>query len=187
MNHLGHVLWHRRTNRIVARLALSMAFLFLDGCATIGQLRFERPEFDLTAVRVDGLGLRGGSLTLVLDVTNPNTYDLRTGQVDLALDLADARFGEAFLGRATTFEAGGVTTIEIPLSFTWAGVGAGARSLLEQGSVRYSLETRLTVGTPLGDRSVEMTTRGTVPVRKLADWSTAKPGASREGASISSG
>jgi LEA14-like dessication related protein len=124
---------------------------------------------------------------LVLDVTNPNTYDLRTGQVDLALDIADARFGEASLGRATTFEAGGVTTIEIPLSFTWAGVGAGARSLLEQGSVRYSLETRLTVGTPLGDRPVEMTTRGTVPVQKLIRQDALKPGASRDGASISSG
>ena len=44
---------------------------------------------------------------------------------------------------------------------------AGTRSLLERGAIRYSLETRLAVDTPLWVRSVEMTTRGAVPAREL--------------------
>ncbi len=40
-------------------------------------------------------------------------------------------------------------------------------ALLERGAIPYTLATRLMVNTPLGDRSIEMTTRGSVPVRRL--------------------
>lgn len=142
------------------------AFL-MSGCATVQQFRFEQPDFDLISVRIDGLGLTGGSLTLLIDVDNPNAYDLRTSQIDLAIDFDDTRFGEAFLDGSTSFGSQTVTTIELPLSFNWAGVGAGARALLERGAIDYTLLTRLTVGTPLGDRPIEVTTRGNVPVRRL--------------------
>ena len=141
--------------------------LFMSGCATVQQLRFEQPDFDLTSVRIDGLGLTGGSLTLFVDVDNPNSYDLRTGQIDLAIDFEGTRFGEAFLDGSTRFGSQTVTPIELPLSFSWGGVGTGARALLERGAIGYTLATKLTVDTPLGDRPIEMTTRGNVPVRRL--------------------
>lgn len=141
--------------------------MFMNGCATVQQFRFEPPDFDLTSVRIDGLGLTGGSLTLFVAVDNPNSYDLRTGQIDLALDLDGTRFGEAFLDGSTRFGSQTITPIELPLSFSWRGVGAGARALLERGAIGYTLATKLTVETPLGDRPIEITTRGNVPVRRL--------------------
>ncbi len=133
----------------------------------VQQLGFEEPGFDLTSVRIDGLGLTGGSLTLMVDVDNPNSYDLRTIQIDLAIDFEGTRFGEASLDGSTRFASQAVTPIELPLSFSWGGVGAGARGLLERGAIGYTLATKLTVNTPLGDRPIEMTTRGNVPVRRL--------------------
>ena len=76
------------------RWVAAVVALLTTGCATVQSLRFEQPEFDLTSVRVDGLGLTGGSLTLLIDVDNPNAYDLRTGQIDVAIDFEGARFGE---------------------------------------------------------------------------------------------
>ena len=102
--------------------------LLSGGCATVQQLRFQPPDFDLASVRVDGLGLTGGLLTLFVDVDNPNSYDLRTGQIDLAIDFEGTRFGEAFLDGSTSFGSQAITPIELPLSFTWGGVGAGARA-----------------------------------------------------------
>lgn len=146
---------------------LAIIVILTTGCATIQQLRFEVPDFDLTSVRIDGLGLTGGSLTLLIDVDNPNSYDLRTGQINVAIDFEGTRFGEAFLDGSTRFGSRTVTAIELPLTFNWAGVGAGARALLGRGAIDYTLATRLTVDTPLGDRPIEVTTRGTVPVRRL--------------------
>ena len=135
--------------------------------AAVLALVFEQPDFDLTSVRVDRLGLKGGSLTLLIDVNNPNSYDLRTGQIEVVIDFEGTRFGEALLDGSTRFGSQAVTTIELPLSFGWAGVGAGARALLQRGAIGYTLATRLTVDTPLGDRRIEMTTGGNVPVRRL--------------------
>jgi hypothetical protein len=141
--------------------------LLPSGCATIQRIGFESPDFDLTSVRIDGLGLMGGSLTLLVDVDNPNSYDLRTGQIDMTIDFEGTRFGEAFLDGSTRFGSETVTPIELPLSFSWGGVGAGARALLERGAIGYTLATKLTVDTPVGDHPIEMTTRGNVPVRRL--------------------
>ncbi len=161
-----------RTDHFVIRISMirwvaAVVALLTMGCATVQSLRFEQPDFDLTSVRVDGLGLTGGSLTLLIDVDNPNAYDLRTGQIDVAIDFEGTRFGEAFLDGSTRFGSQAVTPIELPLSFGWAGVGAGARALLERGAISYTLSTRFTVDTPLGDRPLEVTTRGNVPVRRL--------------------
>ncbi len=149
------------------RWVAAVVALLIVGCATVQSLRFEQPDFDLTSVRIDGLGLTGGSLTLLIDVDNPNAYDLRTGQIDVAIDFEGTRFGEAFLDGSTRFGSQAITPIELPLSFGWAGVGAGARALLERGAISYTLSTRFTVDTPLGDRPLEVTTRGNVPVRRL--------------------
>ena len=154
-----------RTSRI--RWVTALVALLTTGCATVQALRFERPDFDLTSVRIDGLGFTGGSLTLVIDVDNPNTYDLRTGHIDVTIDFDDTRFGEAFLDGSTWFGSQAVTPIELPLSFSWAGVGAGGRALLGRGAITYTLAVTLTVDTPLGDRPFDMTTRGNVPVRRL--------------------
>ena len=99
--------------------------LLTTGCATVQQLRFQAPDFDLTSVRIDGLGLTGGSLALLIDVDNPKSYDLRTGQIDVAIDFEGTRFGEAFLDGSTRFGSQTVTPIELPLSFNWAGVRWG--------------------------------------------------------------
>lgn len=141
--------------------------MLMNGCAAVQQLQFQQPDFDLTSVRIDGLGLTGGSLTLLIDVDNPNSYDLRTGQIELVIDFEGTRFGEAFLDGSTRFGSQEVTPIELPLSFSWGGVGAGARALLARGAIGYTLLTRLTVDTPLGARPIEVTTRGDVPVRSL--------------------
>ncbi len=54
--------------------------------------------------------------------------------------------------------------VEIPAQFTWEGVGAGARALLERGAVDYDLRTRLRLKTAFFDRAVELRNRGTVPL-----------------------
>ena len=55
----------------------------------------------------------------------------------------------------------------MPLSFTWEGVGAGARALLRKGSVNYGLTGRIVVEAPFGERTVILGTNGTVAVRDL--------------------
>ncbi len=157
---------HRRTAWYPSVLLVVLAPL-LASCATLRQLHFEQPTVHLETIEVTGVGVSGGSLVLLLDVFNPNDYDIRTTWVEASLDLEDTHFGTAVLEGDETLVANSRTRVEIPAEFTWEGVGAGARALLERGALRYNLETRLRVETSIGGRTVSLRNRGEVPIRDL--------------------
>jgi LEA14-like dessication related protein len=129
----------------------------LTGCA---QLRFEPPTTALAAVQVAGIGLEGGTLRLQLDVHNPNTYELRTTRIAMGVELESTNFGNVEVTQPLRLPAGETTRVEVPLNFRWAGLGAGARALLSRGAVRYALEGRLFVDTPLGGREIPVRASG---------------------------
>lgn len=140
-------------------LRILMPLLVLTGCA---RFAFQEPTAELVGVEVVGVGLEGGNLRLLLNVHNPNAYDLRTTRVAVGIDLDGTHFGDVALTDAVALPAHATTPIRIPLAFNWSGVGAGARSLLSRGAVRYGLTGQLTVGTPLGDKAVTVRGSGEV-------------------------
>lgn len=140
----------------------------LAGCAVAGRARLERPTVSLAQIRVTGIGITGGTLDLVLDVYNPNTYELRTTRMDVRVALEDTHFGEVVLSRVITLPRESDNEVIVPLRFTWEGVGAGARALISRGSVRYQLDGRMLVGTPVGDRAVSLAHEDVVTIRDLS-------------------
>lgn len=138
------------------------------GCATLGQaLRFQEPDIKLQEIRVTGLGLTGGSLDLALDVFNPNDYRLRTTRLELGIDLEDVHFGDALLETPLDLPSQQHILVTVPVQFEWAGVGAGARALLSRQAVRFGLTGVASLGTPLGDRRVQVHGSGEVPLKAL--------------------
>ena len=150
----------------IAPLGAALA-LAVSGCAVLNRVSFEPPTASLRSVSVTGLGLKGGSLDLELDVYNPNAYELRSPRVDVTIDLEQTHFGQAMLERALRLPAQSHSTVTVPLSFTWQGVGAGARALLGKGSVNYGLTGHILVEAPFGERTATVGTNGTVTVRDL--------------------
>jgi len=151
----------------VPPLYSALSLVLLASCATLRQLQFETPTVELTTIEVTALSVSGGSLVLVLDVLNPNDYDIRTTWVEASLKLEDTHFGTAILEGDETLPAGSRTAVEIPAEFTWEGLGVGARALLQRGALRYDLETSLRVETTIGGRTVTLRNRGDVPIRDL--------------------
>lgn len=150
------------------RRAVSLVLgLGLLGCALAQRVRFQAPSAQLTGVSVTGLGLQGGSLDLKLDVFNPNSYTLRSTRLQVGVDLENTPFGTAAIDRPLELAPAAHSEVRIPLTFTWSGVGAGARALLGKGSLNYGLTGRILVDTPLGERSVDLRTNGVVAVADL--------------------
>jgi LEA14-like dessication related protein len=148
-------------------VTVTVAGVLVASCATLQRLTFEEPTVDLVAVQITGLGLTGGSFDLLVDVYNPNAYEIRTLRVESGLDLEETHFGDAYLEEAVVLPPTSHVEVEIPVSFTYRGVGAAARGLLMRGAVNYALETRLLADTPLGERSLSFRNRGQVPIREL--------------------
>lgn len=150
------------------RRAMSwVAALSLAGCALAQQVRFQAPSAQLTGVSITGLGLQGGSLDLKLDVFNPNSYTLRSTRLQVGIDLENTPFGTAAIERPLELPPAAHSEVRIPLTFTWSGVGAGAKGLLSKGSLNYGLTGRILVDTPLGQRAVDLRTNGMVAIADL--------------------
>lgn len=140
----------------------------VSSCATLQNvLTFEKPQIELQEINVTGLGLTGGTLDLVFDVYNPNDYRLRSTRLEVDLELAGTDFGEALIDKPLDFSPVNHSRVVMPVRFTWAGVGAAARSLLESKELPYGVTGAVLLDTPIGDQRVELKGKGNVPLRKL--------------------
>lgn len=140
----------------------------LAGCATIQRaLSFQEPQITLQEINVTGLGLSGGTLDLVFDVYNPNDYRLRSTRLEVGLALEDTDFGEALIDKPLDLSPENHSRVIMPVRFTWAGVGAAARALLERQELKYGLTGAAILDTPIGERRVRLHGSGDVPLRKL--------------------
>jgi LEA14-like dessication related protein len=144
------------------RLMLGAAVAAITaGCSMLGKQAFQQPVVNLKDVTVQGVGLTGGTVAVKLNVYNPNgyrldatrlTYNVRVGdQVDLATGVLDSRY---------TVNANDSTTVTIPVGFTYSGIGAAGRELLNTGGVAYRVTGDVTVGTVVGNFTVPYSSTG---------------------------
>ena len=144
-------LMQRRTKLAVAAL---VAFA-IAGCATLGRAGFQQPVVNFKDLRVRGLGLSGGSIDAYLNVYNPNGYRLDATRLTYTVTVGDnAQLGTGALDSRFTVQNNDSTTVRIPIDFTYSGIGAAARQIMQSGSVPYNVRGDITVGTPVGNFTV---------------------------------
>lgn len=140
----------------------------LTACATIrSALHFEEPQVELKQINITGIGLSGGTLDLVFDVYNPNSYRLRSTRLEVGLDLEGSHFGDALIDKPLDLSPVNHSQVVMPVRFEWAGVGAAARGLLTRQGLHYGLTGAVLLDTPLGDKRVQLRGSGEVPLRQL--------------------
>lgn len=150
------------------RLAVLALTLLLTGC--LGSM-FRQPTVTLENVQVGGLGLRGGTLLVNLRVQNPNSFSLNADQLryDLAIRDPDVPGDSAWVEFATgthdqpfSVGAGATEVVQIPVEFTYSGLGGASGALLRNGTFTYRARGTVDVRTPLGTHAVPFQKRGTV-------------------------
>ena len=147
---------------------VTLLTITISSCATLrNALTFEKPQVELQEINVTGLGMSGGTLDLVFDVYNPNDYRLRSTRLEVGLELAGTDFGEALIDKPLDLSPVNHSRVTMPVRFTWSGVGAAARSLLESQELPYGLTGAVLLDTPIGEKRVELKSKGNVPLRKL--------------------
>jgi LEA14-like dessication related protein len=123
----------------------------VTGCASLGRKAFAEPKVTLQEMRLNGLGLTGGSLDVLLNVENPNGFRLDATRMTYRLMIDTIPFGEGTVDQRLTVDEKSQTTVRIPVNFTYSGIGAAGRAILNTGTVNYRLLGDLTVATPLGN------------------------------------
>lgn len=157
---------HRRTG-LRALLSLALAAL-LAGC---GSGMYQQPEVTLEGVQLGGLGIRGGTLLVNVQVYNPNRFSLNAQELRYDLALGDAReagdttwidFASGTYDRTFSVAARDTGRVQIPVEFTYSGLGGAASSILRSGTFNYRASGAVDVRTPVGTFEVPFRRRGTV-------------------------
>ena len=136
--------------RKVAVMAAAIAIASGVGCASIGKQMLKEPVVTLKDVKLVGFGLTGGTLDVYLNVYNPNEFRLDGSRLTYQVFADSVAVGGGTLDQQFTVQEGDSTSIRLPLTFTYAGLGAAARQMQNQGSVNYRVKGEIEVATPIG-------------------------------------
>src|SRR5207302_9225646 len=126
--------------------AAALAVIALGGCATLGRAGFREPIVTFKDLRVRGLGLTGGSIDAYLNIYNPNGFRLDATRLTYNVKVGENPLGNGALDSRFTVQNKDSTTVRIPIDFTYAGIGAAARQMMQSGSVPYTVTGDVTVG-----------------------------------------
>ena len=141
--------------------AFVVMFATVAGCASLGKQAFVQPQVALRDVRVMGLGVTGGELEVALGVRNPNNYRMDASHLSYQVFVSDSvPVAGGQLDTRSTVQAGDSSIIKIPVMFTYAGLGAAGRQLMNTGVVAYKVTGAFTVETVVGNFNVPFTTTG---------------------------
>ena len=159
--------------KVAVSVAAAMVAASVSGCASIGRRVFEEPTVSFRQLRVNGLGLDGGSLEVLLSVYNPNGYKLDATRLTYDLVLDSVRFATGAIDQKFTVQDRDSTVVRLPIDFAWSGIGRAGRQLLSSGGVNYRVKGDVTVGTPLGNFTRPYTQTGRyTPLRGASQTST---------------
>ena len=135
---------------------------FAAACSFLGRQAFKQPIVHLQKVEVAGIGLTGGSLNVELSVFNPNNYRLDATQLtyQVLLNSDSVQLATGTLNNQFTVRDNDSTVVKIPVDFTYSGVGAATRSLLNTGVVSYHVLGEIKVGSTVGSFTVPYSQTG---------------------------
>jgi LEA14-like dessication related protein len=132
------------------RITLSLTAVVATACASLGYGSFREPVVTYKDSVITGLGISGGSLEVVLNIYNPNSFRLDGTALTYQISVDSVPFGSGTLSDRFVVQDKDSTQVRVPLQFTYAGVGQAGRQLIQMGSVQYTISGQITVGTPLG-------------------------------------
>src|SRR4026208_1378739 len=133
--------------------AAVLAGFVIAGCASLGALGvFKEPIVTFKDLRVRGLGLSGGSLDAYLNIYNPNGFRLDATRLSYTVTVGDnAQVGTGILDSRFAVQDKDSTTVRIPIDFTYSGIGAAARQIMQSGSGPYNAKGGATGGAHVGN------------------------------------
>ena len=142
------------------RRILLAAIVAVAACTALGKQALRDPIVTLQDVKVTGVGLNGGSLDVVLNVENPNDFRLDATQLRYNVLVDTVPFANGTTTQRFTVEGKKSQQVHIPINFTYAGVGAAGRQLMNTGSVNYTVKGDVSVGSPIGNLTVPFSQTG---------------------------
>jgi LEA14-like dessication related protein len=133
------------------KIFVMLTVLVVAACATVAKATFKEPVITFRDLQVQGIGLNGGALDVVLSVYNPNQFRLDATRLTYRLTIDTTTLGEGVYDSKFTVNEGDSTIVHLPITLSYAGLASAGKQLLGKGTVDYRVSGDVTVSTPIGD------------------------------------
>jgi LEA14-like dessication related protein len=130
--------------------ALFLLIVLLSGCAALVQ----EPRVALKEANMRGLDASGVDLELLLDITNPNPFDVSLLGYTFDLNVLTLPLSSGETQVPTLFPAGKETELRIPVRLKYVDLLEIIKRAPDPDKVPYQLNSILHLKTPLGGMSV---------------------------------
>ena len=143
-------------------MPLLLAVLLATGaCGEIGRAMFTPPRAEFRGVALRQLGIGGGSVDVVLLLTNPNRYTLTATGAQYRLYAHDTiEIGQGRTTDTVSIPPHDSATVRLPLDLSWGALQQAGVDVLRSGGASYRLEGDVDVKTPLGTYPVPLRAHG---------------------------
>lgn len=138
------------------------SLVFLTGCS----LLFTKPTVTFRELKLVDIDAKGLTLNLLLNVNNPNSYDITLDGYRFSFKILDAPLSTGEKKEIVQFPGNKATDIQVPLRVTFGNVLDIIVKRPNPTSIPYQLEAGLDIATPVGTLNFPISTSGVIAVPK---------------------
>ena len=137
-----------------------LAPVMLTACATVAKAAFASPVVTLKDVRLAAVGCEGGTLDVLLNVYNPNDFELDASRITYSVLVDTALVGSGEAEARVVVLPLDSAVVRLPVRFTWQGVGAASRTMMDRGAVDYRVRGEMKIASGVGTITLPYDQRG---------------------------
>ncbi len=159
--------------RLTAQSLMIVCIALLTGCAT--QFGALKPEASVRNTTIQNLSFDSVTLRVLVDVVNPNRFNISTGKLDLNLLVDGKQIAQATSTQTTSLKAKETTQMMVPVKIPYSSLFNLVKSARDGNEFLFDVAGSLAVPMPLlGDISVPLNYSGKAPIPQLPKISISK-------------
>jgi LEA14-like dessication related protein len=146
--------------RLLMSLCALVALLCNSGCAAL----VKEPHITVQATDVVSVDTGGFDIELLVEVTNPNSFDITLHGYTFDLQVLAVPFASGGLHKAVRFPAGETISTRLPFRVHHNELLGIIKRKPDLDRIPYELNARLAIDTPLGEHTVPISKKDTFSV-----------------------
>lgn len=149
---------------MLAYAPVVLAGFLISGCTPLGIWVYEEPTVEVFDLAVDDSQEADYPIRISLQVSNPNDFEVRLEQVEVAVELNGSSVVDREVSTAALFVPGDRQTVVVAVA--WRDVGSSLRpDSFGSGTHRYAVSGHAVLQTPIGQRRIRFERTGTGELR----------------------
>lgn len=156
-------------NKYFLPVILMLLLAVLTSCSTLRDAaNIQEPDVQFSNMSIQTINFDGVTLLFDFDITNPNRLDVSAESYNYEFFINGRSFISGTQDERLEVGKESTSTVQVPVSMTFSNLYESFRSVLQQDSISYRMDTAVSFSLPvIGSRTVPVQAEGNLPIPKV--------------------